>query len=234
MYKRHLILLVAIISQVVSVVQAQVLEQTKVIDSLYKEDQFYLGVTYNFFGKTPEDFQQNGISNGLFIGIMKDMPLNKRRNVAIALGLGYGTNTYNNNLYLSRDNNQSLDDNIILDGDTYTRNKYTNHYVEIPFEFRWRTSTPEVYKFWRVYPGIKFGYMFNNRFKYRGDLGNVEYQNLKLFEKFQYGLTLSTGYNTWNLHLYYALTPIISEDTKINGENIDLNSIKVGLIFYVL
>ncbi|MBD0836624.1 porin family protein [Aestuariibaculum suncheonense] len=220
------------ISGVYQVIAQNTIE--KVVDSLYKEDQFYLAVTYNLFGNRPVDLSQNGFSNGLHLGFMKDMPLNKRRNVALSIGLGYSTNSFYHNLYISQDENQVTTYDIILQSDTYTKNKFSNHIVEMPIEFRWRTSTPEEYKFWRIYTGFKLGYIFGNRVKYRGDLGDIQYNNIKVFEKFQYGLNLSFGYNTWNAYLYYALSPIFSKENQINGESIDMNNIKIGLIFYIL
>ena len=206
----------------------------KVVDSLYKEDQFYIGITYNMFGNRPVDLSQNGFSNGIHLGVIKDMPLNKRRNVALGLGLGYSANSFYHNLHISQDDSQVTTYDLILQSDTYTKNKFSNHLVEMPFEFRWRTSTPEEYKFWRIYTGFKLGYIFRNRVKYRGDLGDVRYTNVKGFEKFQYGFTLSFGYNTWNAYMYYALSPIFSKENQINGQTIDMNNIKIGLMFYVL
>ncbi|WMI66922.1 porin family protein [Aestuariibaculum sp. YM273] len=206
----------------------------KVVDSLYKEDQFYIGVTYNLFGNRPIDLSQNGFSNGIHLGFIKDMPLNPRRNVALGLGLGYSANSFYHNLHIRQDENQIMTYDIILESGSYTKNKFSNHLVELPIEFRWRSSTPEEYKFWRIYTGFKLGYIFRNRVKYRGDLGDVHYTNVKGFEKFQYGFTLSFGYNTWNAYLYYALSPIFAKDNQINGQNIDMNNIKIGLMFYIL
>ena len=73
-----------------------------------------------------------------------------------------------------------------------------------------------------------------NSTKYSGDLGNDKYKSIEDFNKIQFGLTLSIGYNTWNLHLYYALNPIFSKDASLDGNSIDLKAIKVGLMFYIL
>jgi len=42
------------------------------------------------------------------------------------------------------------------------------------------------------------------------------------------------GYNTWNLYMYYALNPIFSGDVKLDGVSVDMNAIKIGLMFYIL
>lgn len=205
----------------------------KDVDSLYREDQFYVGVTYNLLGNKPKDLSQTGFSSGLHLGFIRDMPINKNRNLAIALGLGYSTNSFNQNLLISQDESGVLTYSILNDNSTYSKNKFSTHLIELPFEFRWRTSTPESYNFWRIYTGFKIAYMFAHTAKYRGGLGNLNLTNID-FNKLQYGLTFSAGYNTWNIYLQYALNPIFSNDAKLNGNNIDTNIVKIGLIFYIL
>ncbi|WP_100613458.1 porin family protein [Confluentibacter citreus] len=208
---------------------------TKIVDSLYKEDQFYAGVTYNLIGKKPNDLSQNGFSLGFHAGFIKDMPINKERNIAIGIGLGYSANSFNQNLLIVKDDigniNYSIIDESIV---TFSRNKFSQHLIELPIEFRWRTSTPTDYNFWRIYTGFKIGYVFTNTTKFRGSLGEFKHNNIEDFNNLQYGLTVSMGYNTWNLYMYYALNPIFSNDAKLNGETIDMNAIKIGLMFYVL
>lgn len=206
----------------------------KDIDSLYKEDQFYIGVTNNLFGKKPTDLSQSGFSTGFHVGFIKDMPINKSRDVAIGLGIGYSANSFNQNLLVSKDNLGTVSYSIIEDNNSYSKNKFSSHYIEIPLEFRWRTSTAKEYDFWRIYTGFKFSYMIAHATKYKGDLGSFKYTNIDDFNKLQYGLTLSAGYNTWNIHLYYGLNPIFSNKAKIDDATINMNAIKVGLMFYIL
>lgn len=205
-----------------------------VVDSLYREDQFYIGVTYNLLQKSPNGLSQNGFSGGYHLGFIRDMPINEERNLSFGLGLGLSLNSYNQNLLINRNNVGDITFNIIEDNNTFTKNKFSQYLVEIPFEFRWRTSTPISYKFWRIYTGFKLGYVFAHTTKYKGDLGTIKYSDINDFENLQYGITLSVGYNTWNIHCYYLLNPIFSDYAQSNGENIDMRAIKIGLIFYIL
>ncbi|WP_034042822.1 porin family protein [Wocania ichthyoenteri] len=208
--------------------------QSKAGDSLYKEDQFYVGITYNLLGNIPSNLSQSGFSTGFHLGFIKDIPINKRRNLAIGIGVGYSANSFNQNLLVNKDSFGNFEYSILSDSDTYSKNKFSMHLVELPIEFRWRTSTATDYAFWRIYTGFKLGYVFTNTTKHVGDLGALKYNNVNEFNNFQYGLTLSVGYNTWNLHLYYALSSIFSNDAKLNGDKIEMNVIKVGLMFYIL
>ena len=133
------------------------------VNTKYLEDQIYLGISYNILNKRPDSISPNGFSNGIFIGFIKDVPLNEERNFGIGLGIGYGRNTYFQNLKISELNNNTAFESI--QGQSFTRNKFSLHSVEMPFEIRWRTSTPSRYKFWRVYAGVKLGYIFSSNSK---------------------------------------------------------------------
>lgn len=204
-----------------------------IIDSLYREDQFYVGVTYNVIGKAPKDLSQSGFSGGYHFGFIRDMPINKNRDFAIGIGLGLSSNSYNQNLFIDKDNTGTISYNL-LDNNTYTKNKFSTYVIECPFEIRWRTSTFTEYRFWRIYTGFKLGYVFAHNTKYKGDLGKIKHNNISQFNSLQYGLTLSVGYNTWNIHCYYTLNPIFSKAAQLNGNTLDMNAFKIGLMFYIL
>lgn len=72
------------------------------LDSLYREDQFYIGFSYNILQQRPEGLKQNKFSLGLSLGVLRDMPINKRRNISIAAGLGYSLNNFNQNLQIAK------------------------------------------------------------------------------------------------------------------------------------
>lgn len=44
-------------------------------DSLYREDQFYIGLTYNKLQNTPKDLSQNKFSSGISSGFFVICPL---------------------------------------------------------------------------------------------------------------------------------------------------------------
>jgi hypothetical protein len=48
---------------------------------------------------------------------------------------------------------------LIITGDL--KNKFT--VIRVPLEFRWRSSTFESYKFWRIYGGVKFSYLLYDK-----------------------------------------------------------------------
>lgn len=202
------------------------------IDSLYREDQFYFGFTLNTLQNKPEGLIQDKFSSGFLAGFLRDMPINKRRTVAIAVGLGFSYNNYNQNLAISKPNDTPV--YTIIDQDvTYNKNRFTQFLVEVPLEFRWRTSTYESHKFWRIYGGFKMGYLIYDKSIYKDDQSKIVVTNNNDFNKFQYGTYISAGYNTINVYAYYGLNPLF-QTAKTNTESIDMNSVNIGIIFYIL
>lgn len=202
------------------------------VDKHYLEDQIYVGLTYNILTNKPTDFVQNGFSGGFSIGFIKDVPLNTSRNFGFGIGLGYAYNAFIQNLKISEASNglQVLE---IIDNQNFDSNRFLTHAIEMPIELRWRTSTATKYKFWRIYTGVKIGYVVANSSKFNDNLGEVQLKNLQNLQKLQYGLTLSAGFNTFNLHAYYGLNPLF-KNTEINNKSLDVKQLNVGLIFYIL
>ena len=73
-----------------------------VVDSLYREDQFYFGITYNINTSVPSGVSALGISGGLQLGYLRDMPINKQRNIAIGIGAGISIDQYGQNLLIEK------------------------------------------------------------------------------------------------------------------------------------
>ncbi|MDY2585918.1 porin family protein [Winogradskyella aquimaris] len=200
----------------------------------YREDQFYISVTYNLLSQKPSGVNQSGFSTGFHFGFIRDMPINKKRTVALGIGLGLSTNSYNQNMAITEVNNQ-IEFNIINESEiNVSKNKFTTYLLEVPFELRWRKSSPTTYNFLRIYPGFKFGYLFYNSSKLKSSDGDVKLSNIDSFNRLQYGFTLSAGYGTWNVHAYYGLNAIFGDSTKLDGAALDMSSFKIGLMFYIL
>ena len=200
-------------------------------DSLYREDQFYLSVTYNALINLPNNVSQNSFSTGTHLGAIRDFPLNKQRNIALGLGFGYSFNSFNQNIKVSGSSPSTY---TILEDSNFSKNNFTQHFLEIPIEFRWRTSNSERYKFWRLYTGLKMGYLIASKSVFNDASGSDNQKNLTDLNRLQYGLTMSVGYNTWNGYVYYGLNPLFDSVSTTDLQPIDMTALKIGLIFYIL
>lgn len=196
----------------------------------YADDQIYASVSYAQFYNQPSQISKSNFSYSLSAGFIKDVLLNQQGSVSVAAGIGYGFDFFNHKLKVEEFNNTTLfsSDNAI------SSNLFKSHHLEFPLEFRWRTSTAIKYNFWRVYTGVKFLYNISNKFQFNEASDTTfMYSNISNYNKLQYGLTLSAGYDEFNIHIFYGLTPVF-KDSNLNGEEINTKILKFGLIFYFL
>ena len=205
------------------------------VDSLYREDQIYIAGTFHIIGNRPSGISQSAFSGGLHAGIIRDMPFNKRRNWALGVGLGYSINTYNQDLLIIPDSGNGTQFREINDDDNLEKNRFYTHIIEMPIELRWRTSTPESYKFWRVYAGMRLGYMNYFRSDFVSEEGlELSDKSPDGLERFRMGATLTFGWNTFNFHVYYSLNNLFDKSVNVIDQDGALQVIKVGLMFYIL
>ena len=209
-------------------------EKTTVVkvDSLYREDQFYFSFTLNTLQNKPKGMSQDKFSSGFSIGFLRDFPVNKKRTVAIAPGFGLSFNNYNQNLKIT-ELNQVPVYSIIESNVTYDKNRFSHLLLEVPIEFRWRSSTFDSHKFWRIYGGFKMGYLLYDKSIYEDSNGKIAVKNNKDFNKFQYGTYISAGYNSINVFAYYGLNSLF-QSAKTVTETINMNTFNVGIMFYIL
>jgi len=209
------------------------------IDSIYKpdiyylEDQIYFGISYVALVDLPENIKQNGFSNAIKFGYIRDIPINKRRNIGFGLGVGYGRDEYFQNLRISTDESSAEPVYEIL-GTGYKSNSLILNKVEIPFEIRVRGSNPEKFAFWRLYAGVTFAYVYASTSEYYSNKIHVQYKDLKLINPWQYGVSLSLGYGKWNFNYYYGISDIIKNGIEVSGKSVKMKEQRFGIIFYFL
>ena len=205
----------------------------KYADSLYREDQIYVGLTYNILNNTPKEFSPSGFSLGFNFGVLRDFPINKARNVAIAPGIGLGIQRFDHNVGIVNDNGV-LQYNVLFT-DNFNSNRWTFYSLDFPIEFRWRTSTPDSHKFWRIYGGYKGSFLFYDVSRFSAASVNEVVYNNRDLRSFQSGLYISAGYNTWNFYFYHALNSIFNSRIRTtNDERLNMLMMTFGLQFYIL
>lgn len=204
-------------------------------DLFYREDQFYVGVSYNVFSVIPSGMNSEGISAGLQFGFLRDFPLNKRCNLAIAVGAGFSYDQYGQNLKINEDELGNSSYTIIDSNQDFKQNRFSVSVIEAPIQLRWRSSTVTEYKFWRVYAGFRVGYTIWNQSKYKDVFETIRITGISDFNKLRLGTSLSVGYNKFNLFAYYSLNPFFNENAvTTDGQKVNFHGIKLGLIFYIL
>ncbi|MEZ4853295.1 porin family protein [Flavobacterium sp.] len=192
----------------------------KVVDSLFREDQFYFSISYNLVQNRPSGFKQYSFSSGLTAGFLRDIPLSKDRKWAIAPGLGY---SYNNIKQFINSADVVENPDVIED----IRTKISTHGIDLPFEIRWRNAIPTNHKFWRIYTGFKATYLVDATLKLETTTANETLKVLDNVNRWQYGVYIAAGFNTWNFYAHYGLNPIFKEGNKMTNLNF-------GFMFYIL
>ena len=114
------------------------------------------------------------------------------------------------------------------------RNRLHTNLIEMPIQFRWRTSTPTEYTFWRIYTGVRLGYIFHHKSDFQGDGVTRVLKDIPELEKFRFAATLSIGNGSFNAFVMYNLNPLFNEIAQINNDPINLQPIKFGIEFYIL
>lgn len=205
------------------------------LDHRYREDQFYAGVTYNLLASVPSNVNLNGVSGGVHFGFLRDMPINEQRNWAVALGAGLSFDQYGYNLFIGEDANENTIFSV-LDSDTeFNTSRFSMATVEVPLEIRWRTSTAESYKFWRIYGGVRVGYTYWYRSFFSQTGNQVSQTKIPEFDRLRLGATLNFGYSTFNFYAYYSINSFFKDAViQETNEPLDFRTLKLGVIFYIL
>lgn len=205
-------------------------------DPFYREDQFYASISYNLVQNKVDQYSQNAFSSGFTFGFLRDIPINKARTYAVAIGLGYSYNNIKQNLFVYETQERGETTRVyeVVEEGSFDKSKQVMHYLEIPLELRWRNSTSYSHKFWRVYTGFKVSYLIGDHSYFGASGGEVRVRNNPDLNKLMCGAYVSAGWNTWNFYTYYGFTPIYKDAYTVNGEKINLSSLNIGLIFYIL
>ncbi|WP_339695576.1 porin family protein [uncultured Marixanthomonas sp.] len=209
-------------------------ENDTILDSKYREDQFYIGLNYNIISSVPSGVDSRGLSGGIQLGYFRDMPINKRRNIAIAIGAGLAFDQFGQNLFIGEEANENTIFSVIDDEVDFDQNRFTMAAVEVPVQFRWRTSTAENYKFWRIYAGMKLGYVYWYKATFKQPNNKVIQTDIPEFDNVRLSANLSFGYNTFNFYASYSINPFFKDATTSDNQTVDFKAIKLGLIFYIL
>jgi hypothetical protein len=204
-------------------------------DTKYREDQFYIGVTYNFLSDVPNGVKISGLSGGFQFGYLRDMPINKRRNLAIAVGVGLAFNEYGQLLFIGEAPDGKTIFTVLNDPNVeFTSNRFNTSTIDVPIEFRWRSSTAEIYQFWRIYAGFRIGYAYWYKSTFTQPGNNVSQTNIPEFQKLRLGTSLTFGYSSFNFTASYSLNPFFKDAITTDGQEVNFRTIKLGIVFYIL
>lgn len=194
----------------------------------FREDQIYFSIGYPYFSDAPTELIQNKLSYGFSLGFIRDMPVNKKRTLALGLGLGWDVNTVFNNMQF-----EVLGDVIrassIQGG--YNKNVLTMQTLAVPFELRWRNANETKHAFWRIHTGVSLHMPTSFRANFTSKDGVQTNINLP-YKKSLLRWNVHFGFNTWNISIAHDLQSWAVSSTP--NRSFDIRFTKIGLIFYIL
>lgn len=201
-------------------------------DGAEKFDRIVVDFTWTQWLEEIAGVDQGMYSFGFSAYWMKDIPLGKKSNVAIALGLGFDSHNFHHN--------GEFEFTTLNDGTVYTdlvsrsgaaalsKNKYAVNYVDAPFELRLRTMNKTIeermkYNF-RFYIGFKAGVLVNNHLKINDAASKRKIFDLPNTMPYRYGPTLRIGLNKLSFVAFYSLTTIFKEN-----KGVPITPINIGI-----
>jgi len=190
-------------------------------DGPEKFDRIVLDVNWNHWLSAPEGVSQGYYSFGVSTYWFKDIPISKKSNFAIAIGLGFDSHNvhHDGKFDFVPDDNGEIYTDLIPHAKDYIfyKNKIALNYVDVPFEFRIRTmnkTLEEKMKFnFRLYLGFKAGVLVNDHLKINDTESKIKVFNIPNVLPYRYGPTLRIGFNKIAFNAFYSLTNVF-EETK--------------------
>lgn len=182
--------------------------------------------------------QPRWFSRGINFFLMYDLPLGESR-LSFAPGAGISNQNYFINSALELDTSGisffNPIRNVIGQDTDFKKYKVSNTFIEVPLEFRYRTTPDKNDRSWKFGIGGRIGYRLTSGTKYKGDdyLNRNHVGTVKNKEKagynlanFRYGLTGRVGYGPINIVTFYGLNNMFKENLGPK-----LNTYSVGIQF---
>ncbi len=204
-------------------------------DRKYLEDQLFFQLSYVTLKNLYPGIKQQGFSNSVSFGFIRDIPLNVRRNIGLGVGLGFERTIYFQNLRIKVDEQSGAIGFELLDPDYYRINAFGIKRLIVPLELRLRGSKADKFKFWRLYAGLTFGYVLSAFSEFENANVSIKYRNLhSIPSKYQYGIHLYAGYADLNGYIYFGLNDLFSPEVKVNDTHIPMQDIRFGVMLSFL
>ncbi len=177
---------------------------------MHPSDRFLLTLFTDVWQDVPDNIDLRTIQRGISLSALQDMPLG-RSNFSVAAGVAFTShNLYSDNRY-EYHVHQNIFDFSPLEED-YDKNKLSLNYLDVPVQLRYRSR--DINRTFRLYAGIKAGYLVNAHTKYSGSIHSsditvkVKQHKLTNISNYRIGLTAMVGYGSVNFHAYYPLTDV--------------------------
>lgn len=173
-----------------------------------KQDWFFYDVGHARLLETPAGVENSPWGNSHSLSFMFEKLLGKSP-VSLALGFGYSSVNYRNNLRVSADEQTGAAKfSSIPDSIGYDKNKTNAKYFEIPLEIRFRTKPNKEGRFFRWYLGARPGVRLGGYSQFSNDELDVRYHGLPELNRWRMAVYSRIGFGRISLFALYDLLPV--------------------------
>lgn len=176
---------------------------------------FSIGMDFfiDYWQDAPENIELDAINRGFNIFGMYNYQFGES-DFSFAIGAAICSHNIYTNATIGVEDNETVF-TPIPDSIDYKKSKLALTYLDLPFEFRFKTS-----KKFRLAIGFKAGMLIDKHIKYKGTdyMHNndeeivMKSDNVRYTEKYRYGPTFRIGYRWINFMAYYQLSHIFKPD----------------------
>jgi len=153
---------------------------------------------------------------------------NEKSTFSLAMGFGWSSYHFYNNANVTTNINLATQQEFTTfvpfpDSYQYKRNQLALHYFDGAFQLRFRTNKKNnVF----LYPGFKFGYLFNNHTKTIDNDSKFKVYDMRGMSRLRLGPTVHFGINRWAFTGFYSLTKLFTE-----GKGEQITVVSAGISF---
>lgn len=201
----------------------------------YREDQFYIALSYDLLSEVPDAVATRGLIGGVQFGFIRDWPLTSKGDWSLGTGVGLGYDRLGQNIIAQSTQEGDPIWTIEQSPSAIESNSLQITALEFPLEIRWRSSDARTYKFWRLYAGAKWSQHLGGKTVFESSEASETISDLPQLRKGIWYATLAFGYGIFNAQVQWGLTPLLIDvQDSVTQQSIGLRPIKLGIMFYIL
>lgn len=189
-------------------------------------DMLLVDLNWDYLIGLQNPVRQKWYGRGIAVSLMYDYPIKSNGQISFAIGGGFCSHNYYTNALIKKSGTSELADFQIQPSSIKERGKVSVNYVDVPFEFRFRTLEDDREHRWKLAVGGRVGYLLN----VHETIKDVNGFKTKLYfyphvSKFRYGPTVRFGYGAVMLTGFYSLSTFFQ-----TGKSVDThNALSIGL-----
>jgi len=210
--KKYFLLLVTLLVTINFVSAQDSDEKPKIHKPSSKQERIIFNFMLDSWMKTPPGIATNWIKSRSFeFYLMADKAF-ANEHLGIAYGIGISSTNVNSNARFDQINNNTILNPI--DSTQYNMNKLSTNYLEIPLEFRIRTSHIHNGNRFKIAIGAKAGYLLQDHLKFVSDIIKDKLYNTPNIDSWRFCATGRIGYGKFSLCGFYALNTLFKSGSS--------------------